>query len=162
VIASYKYYPVSLNWGQDINKIIPQENMMKRHLMIAAAIVALAMAGCQDKPKETPSAAVPPGGMSAQQMPANSPHAAAMPSAQPAGVSHKGKVVATMNAAGYTYMQVEENGQKIWAAAKETKIKVGDEVEFPDSPLMQNFTSKTLNRTFDKIFFLSALRVNGK
>jgi starvation-inducible outer membrane lipoprotein len=140
--------------------------MMKKHIMIVAAIVALAVAGCQDKPKGTPSAAVPPGGMSSQQMPAatpgNSPHNAAMPPAQPAGVSHKGKVVATMNAAGYTYMQVDEKGQKIWAAAKETKLKVGDEVEFPDSPVMQNFTSKTLNRTFDKIFFLSTLRVNGK
>jgi hypothetical protein len=57
---------------------------------------------------------------------------------------------------------VEENGQKIWAAAKETKLKVGDEVEFPESTVMQNFTSKTLNRTFDKIYFVSTLRVNGK
>ena len=142
--------------------------MMKKQLMAAVAIVALTVAaGCQDKPKETPSAAVPQGGMSSPQMPAaipgqNSPHAAMMPPAQPAGPSHKGKVIATMNAAGYTYLQVEEKGQKIWAAAKATKLKIGDEVEFPDSPIMQNFTSKTLNRTFDKIFFVSSLRVNGK
>jgi hypothetical protein len=141
--------------------------MMKKQVIIAAAILAFAVAGCKDKPKETPSAAVPQGGMSSPQMPAampgqNSPHAAMPPAQQPAGVVHKGKVVATMNAAGYTYLQVEEKGQKIWAAAKETKLKVGDEVEFPDSPVMQNFTSKTLNRTFDRIFFLSALRVNGK
>jgi hypothetical protein len=142
--------------------------MMKKQLMTALAIVALSVAvGCQDKPKETLSAAAPQGGMSSQQMPPampgqNSPHAAAMPPAQPAAASHKGKVVATMNAAGYTYLQVEENGQKIWAAAKETKLKVGDEVEFPESTVMQNFTSKTLNRTFDKIYFVSTLRVNGK
>jgi starvation-inducible outer membrane lipoprotein len=140
---------------------------MKKQLLILVAILAFAVAGCKDKPKETPSAAVPQGGMSAQQMPPampgqNSPHGAATPSVQPVGPSHKGKVLATMNAAGYTYMQVEENGQKIWAAAREAKIKVGDEVEFPDSPVMQNFTSKTLNRTFDKIFFLSELRINGK
>jgi len=85
-----------------------------------------------------------------------------MPPIQPAAASHKGKVVATMDAAGYTYLQVEEKGQKIWVAAAQTKVTIGDEVEFPDSPVMQNFTSKTLNRTFDKIFFVSTLRVNGK
>lgn len=140
---------------------------MKKQLMLAAAMVALCVAGCQDKPQEAPSAAIPQDHMSAQQMPAampgqNSPPAGAMPPAQPTGTIHKGKVVAAMNAAGYTYLQVEEKGQKIWAAAMETKIKNGDEVEFPDSPAMQNFTSKTLNRTFDKIYFVSSLRVNGK
>ena len=140
---------------------------MMQQLMIASAIAALAVAGCQDKPKEMPPAAVPQGGMSSQQMPAampgqNSPHAGVMPPGQPAAASHKGKVVATMNAAGYTYLQVEEKGQKVWAAAAQTNLKVGDEVEFPDSPVMQNFTSKTLNRTFDKIYFVSTLRVNGK
>lgn len=139
---------------------------MKKKLIIAVAIVALALVGCQDKPKETPSAAVPQGGMSSPQMPApipgqNSPHTA-MPPVQPTGAMHKGKVVATMNAASYTYLQVEEKGQKIWAATTQTKLKVGDEVEFPDSPVMQNFTSKTLNRTFDRIYFVSTLRVNGK
>jgi hypothetical protein len=137
--------------------------MMKKQLMIAVSIVAFAVVGCKDKPKETPSAVAPQGGMSSQQMmPGQNPHAAAMPPVQTAGASHKGKVVATMNAAGYTYLQVEENGQKIWAAAAETKVSVGDEVEFPDSPAMQNFTSKTLERTFDTIFFVSSLRVNGK
>ena len=139
-----------------------------KKIMIVMAIAALAVAvGCKDKPKETPSAAVPQGGMSSQQIPAampgqNSPHATAMPPVQQTGAIHKGKVVATMDAASYTYLQVEEKGQKIWAAAAQTKLKVGDEVEFPDSPVMQNFTSKTLNRTFDKIYFVSTLRVNGK
>ena len=140
---------------------------MKKQLMIAIAIMAFFVAGCQDKPKEMPSAAVPQGGMSSQQMPAmpgqNTPHGGGvMPPIQPAAASHKGKVVATMDAAGYTYLQVEEKGQKIWVAAAQTKVTIGDEVEFPDSPVMQNFTSKTLNRTFDKIFFVSTLRVNGK
>ena len=67
-----------------------------------------------------------------------------------------------MDAAGYTYMQLEEKGQKIWAAASGTQLKIGDVVEFPDSPAMENFTSKTLKRTFDKIYFVSSLRVNGK
>lgn len=141
---------------------------MKKQLLIAVAILAFAVAGCKDKSKEMPSVAVPSGGMQAPQMPAampgqNSPHAVAGSPAQPAGPDHKGKVVETMNAAGYTYLLVDEKGQKTWAAAMATTVKVGDMVEFPaSSQLMANFTSKTLNRTFDKIYFVSTLRVNGK
>jgi len=140
---------------------------MKKQLLIAMAILTFAVAGCKDKPKETASPAMPPGSVSPHQMPEatpgpNSPHAAAMPPAQSAAANHKGKVVETMNAAGYTYLLVEEQGQKIWVAAMAAKVKVGDEVEFPDSPVMQNFSSKTLNRTFDKIYFVSSLRINGK
>ncbi len=145
---------------------------MKKQLAIAVAILALGAAGCQDKPqekpKETTPAAVPQAGLSSPQVPQapipvqNNPYAAVPPPAQPTVAVHKGKVLDTMNAAGYTYLQIEEKGQKVWAAASETELKVGDMVEFPDSPAMQNFTSKTLKRTFDKIFFVSSLRINGK
>ena len=37
---------------------------------------------------------------------------------------------------------------------------VGDTIEFPDSPPMVNFQSKTLKRTFDKIIFAPGLAVN--
>ena len=80
----------------------------------------------------------------------------------PMAPDHKGKVVSTMNAAGYTYIEVEEKGKKLWIAVIETKVKPGDEVEFPDSPPLENFQSKTLNRTFDKIILSPALRINGE
>ncbi|MFZ3115977.1 MAG: hypothetical protein WA121_10295 [Syntrophales bacterium] len=135
---------------------------MKKQLMTAVCIVALSVFGCKDKPKEMPSAPVPQGDVSSQQMPmGGSPHGTVMPG-QAGAAGHKGKVVATMDAGGYTYLQVEEKGQKIWAAAAITKLSVGDEVEFPDSSAMLNFTSPTLKRTFDKILFISSLRVNGK
>ncbi|MGD0235886.1 MAG: hypothetical protein ABSC55_15290 [Syntrophorhabdales bacterium] len=78
------------------------------------------------------------------------------------GPDHKGKVVSTMNAAGYTYIEVEEKGKKLWVAVMEVNVKVGDDVEFPDSPPMENFHSKTLNRTFDKVIFSPGIRVNGE
>lgn len=80
----------------------------------------------------------------------------------PMGPDHKGKVVSTMNAAGYTYIEVEEKGKKLWVAVMEVNVKVGDDVEFPDSPPMENFHSKTLNRTFDKVIFSPGIRVNGE
>ena len=79
-----------------------------------------------------------------------------------AGPVHKGKVVSTMNAAGYTYVEVEEKGTKLWAAVTETKVKPGDTVEFPDVPPMKNFHSNSLNRTFETIIFSPTIRINGK
>ncbi|MEJ2202321.1 MAG: hypothetical protein P8X63_15080 [Desulfuromonadaceae bacterium] len=65
----------------------------------------------------------------------------------------KGTVVETMNAAGYTYLCLEQNGQKTWAAIRETSVNVGDEVEIASGAIMHNFTSQTLGRTFESIIF---------
>ncbi len=65
-----------------------------------------------------------------------------------------GKVVETMSAAGYTYVLLENKGKKTWVAVSEMKITVGQDMAFqhPGTP-MNNFTSKSLNRTFDVIYF---------
>ncbi|HYS44201.1 MAG TPA: hypothetical protein VEM32_09510 [Geobacteraceae bacterium] len=136
---------------------------MKKTAVVILAIVALAATGCKKK-EEAPQGMAPQGGMPAQQMPAGvapggNPHAGLKPQEIPAGAGHKGKVLETMNAAGYTYVQVDENGQKLWVAVMETKVNVGDAVEFPDSPPMVNFQSKSLKRTFDKIIFAPGLRI---
>lgn len=124
------------------------------------AIAALAIVGCKKK-EEAPKVMPPQGGM---QMPAGAPgadpHAGLKPQEIPAGVGHKGKVTQTMDAAGYTYVEVEEKGQKLWVAVMQTKVNVGDTVEFPDSPPMVNFQSKSLKRTFDKIIFAPGLRIS--
>lgn len=72
-------------------------------------------------------------------------------SAAPARLS--GKVVETMNAGGYTYICLEKAGKKTWVAVPETKVTVGKEMSFEPGQTMTNFTSKTLNRTFDSIVF---------
>jgi len=65
-----------------------------------------------------------------------------------------GKVVETMNAGGYTYVCVEKNGKKTWVAVPEMKkVTVGSKMSFQPGSVMPNFTSKTLNRTFDSIVF---------
>ncbi len=120
------------------------------------------------------SAANPHAGLKVEEVPAGAamtqpgsasaanPHGGLMPHGMNAGTAHKGRVVATMNAAGYTYIEVEENGKKLWAAVTETKVKPGDNVEFPDAPPMENFHSNSLNRTFERIIFSPAILVNGK
>jgi hypothetical protein len=69
----------------------------------------------------------------------------------PASLS--GKVVETMDAGGYTYVCLEKKGIKTWVAVPQTKVTVGKEMTFQPGVEMRNFPSKTLNRTFERIYF---------
>ncbi len=64
-----------------------------------------------------------------------------------------GTVKETMNGGGYTYMLLEFEGKKNWVAVPEMKVAVGDEVMLYPGQVMNNFHSKSLNRTFDSIIF---------
>ena len=75
----------------------------------------------------------------------------------PAGL--EGVVVTTMNAASYTYVEIESNGKKSWAAVPQTEVKVGDEVTIPPGSMMYNIESKSLNKTFDEILFAGGIVV---
>lgn len=69
-----------------------------------------------------------------------------------------GEVVETMNAGGYTYVSVkQEGGQNVWAAAPQTTVVVGDNIRFDGGAPMPGFHSKTLDRTFEQIFFVKGL-----
>ncbi len=69
-----------------------------------------------------------------------------------------GTVIQTMNASGYTYMQVDTGSAKSWVAIPETSLQVGDTVNYLEGMVMSNFQSKTLNRTFPSIVFSSGLQ----
>lgn len=72
--------------------------------------------------------------------------------------SLSGKVVETMNSAGYTYISLEKNGKKTWVAIPETSVKVGQKITCQPGMVMNDFTSKSLNRTFESIVFSGGLR----
>ncbi|MBA4371313.1 MAG: DNA-binding protein [Thermodesulfovibrio sp.] len=76
---------------------------------------------------------------------------------QPETAAISGKVVQTMNSGGYTYVEIENKGKKIWVAIGETKIKKGETVSFKPGAVMENFESKTLKRKFDRIIFSDGL-----
>ena len=67
--------------------------------------------------------------------------------------SLSGKVVETMSSGGYTYVNIEKDGNKTWVAVPNIKVTVGEEIAFQPGMVMANFTSKSLGRTFDKIVF---------
>jgi hypothetical protein len=73
--------------------------------------------------------------------------------------ANEGKVLSTLDAPGYTYMELASTEKKFWIAAPTTRVKVGDRVRFEQSLVMKNFNSKTLNRTFDQIIFVNSATV---
>ena len=72
---------------------------------------------------------------------------------------HQGLVLETSSAGGYTYMQVEENGESYWIAGPSTNIPKGTKVQFSEQIWMDNFTSKALGKTFDRLLFVSSIQV---
>lgn len=73
----------------------------------------------------------------------------------------KGKVLETMDSGGYTYVKVDLGGKPVWAAAPQFKVKKGQTVTVPAGAPMAGFHSKTLNRTFDLVYFVGGVEVEG-
>ena len=76
--------------------------------------------------------------------------AAAPPaSADPGGdVALTGAVLEFIDVTEYTYMRVKSAQGEQWIAVQKTPVAVGDTVTVSQSMVMQNFFSKSLNRTF--------------
>jgi len=130
---------------------------VNKHLMLllAGTVALLLTTGCKNEsPAPEQSAAKP-----AAETPATAP--AAEPAAAPQQAGWTGKVLETMDAAGYTYVQVDTGSEKIWAAAPKFSAKVGDAVVVPKGMAMKNYHSKTLDRDFPVVYFVDAIMVGG-
>lgn len=120
----------------------------KIYSLLACAILATTLTACDNKPKQAGEApaptatqeAAPQGGE--QQAPA---------------ASVKGTAKEVLAGGGFTYILVADSQGDIWVAVPETEIAVGETVSVTDGQLMQNFPSKSLERTFDELVFSSAL-----
>jgi len=126
---------------------------VKKNLMLMlVSLAALTLAAGCNKEQASPTA---------EQKPAAQPAAPAVPGAPAAQAGQSGKVVETMNAGGYTYVLVDTGSEKLWAAAPEFKVQVGDAVAVPQGMPMTNYESKTLKRTFDVVYFVDSIMVGG-
>lgn len=119
---------------------------MNRWLLVAAA-ASVGLVACSQKDQAA--------------APAPAASQAAAPAAAPAAVSaatpNSGKVLQLAQGGGYTYAEVEmAGGEKVWIAGGQIAVKEGDTVQWGDSAVMNNFASKSLGRTFDKILFVNA------
>ncbi len=138
---------------------------MKKTALVVLSIAALALAGCKDKPKTeapapAPQAAMPGAAVPGATAPGGDPHAGMKAQEIPAGAGKKATVTQTMNSGGYTYVEAaDEKGVKAWLALPEIKVAKGDKIEYPETPPLANFQSKTLNKTFEKISFIPGIRI---
>lgn len=114
-------------------------------LVLAFSVVTLT--GCRAvKPQAPPPQASTP------------PAAAAVDPGELAGT-----VAETMDAAGYTYARLQATGREdVWIAASAFPAKVGDRLTVPLEAPMANFESKTLNRTFPLVYFVSRVARDGE
>ena len=95
----------------------------------------------------------------------NAPLASAQPpaaaKAAPEAMPLSGKAVETMNSGGYTYVLLNSGTEKLWVAIPQTNVTPGQQLNLIPGYEMKNFTSKGLNRKFDKVVF-SAGVVNSQ
>lgn len=120
-------------------------------ILLFSAVLAFGLTGCKNETPQAPAA-----------KPA--PQAAAPDSsktAAPAAMGQSGTVTETMDAGGYTYVEVDTGNEKIWAAAPKFDVKVGDPVVVPQGMAMKDYHSKTLDRDFPVVYFVDAVLVGG-
>ncbi|GKS69311.1 hypothetical protein W03_13150 [Nitrosomonas sp. PY1] len=72
---------------------------------------------------------------------------------------NEGVVVDVIDTTGYTYMELENAGGRFWIAAPTTQVKKGDHIRYVKNMTMSNFTSKTLNRTFTTLIFVTSTEI---
>ncbi|NOX79980.1 MAG: DNA-binding protein [Deltaproteobacteria bacterium] len=75
----------------------------------------------------------------------------------PSGLTIKGKVIDTINAGAYTYLQVQAAQGPVWIAIPQAKVEKGQEVTVQNGMEMKDFKSKILKRTFASIIFASGI-----
>ena len=116
---------------------------MIRPLLVLAALALPAAALAQSAPGWTKT----------------TPGQQAAPAAPQGQSGNTGKVLETANAGGYTYLRVDTGGRETWIAVPETNIAPGSTVTWAPGAPMQNFHSKSLNRTFPQILFSGGAQV---
>lgn len=72
-----------------------------------------------------------------------------------------GPVLETMDAGGYTYVRIKTALGEVWAAGPGTMVDEGQVVEIKGAQPMTNFHSGSMDRTFDLIYFASAITSPG-
>lgn len=146
-IGSCSYGPGTRGWQNTGQHTMTSGEIQLKSIISALAVLLaagalLVQAGCTEAEK-APAAENP-----------------APAAAIPAGMI-RGRVLETLDSGGYTYVLVETSQDPIWAAGPQTTVKVDDTVEISQGMPMHEFQSKTLDRTFDVLYFVNSIAVIG-
>ncbi|MCA9003332.1 MAG: DNA-binding protein [Planctomycetes bacterium] len=123
---------------------------------IPTLLVGLVLGACSN-PQSTLESAVPEPTVEAQAT-------GDIPSSPAPGMRTQltGQVVETMQSGGYTYALLDTGTEQLWAAGITPPMQVGATVVASNLTPMKGFTSGTLNRTFDLIYFAGAMQAQGE
>ena len=66
----------------------------------------------------------------------------------------QGTVTNILKTSGYTYAEVDNGTDKVWAAGPVTPLKIGDTIGFSTRMPMKNFHSKSMKRDFSVVYFV--------
>lgn len=111
---------------------------------LAVCLCLALFTACDGKKQETPAAGP------------QAPQEAVSQTAAPA-FPLKGKAKEVLAGGGFTYVLIAADGKETWTAVPATEVAVGEEVSVAAGQLMENFPSKTLNRTFAQLVFANGL-----
>ena len=121
-----------------------------RKFVVIAAVGLIALSGCSRQDASGDRT----GDNSSQT------NAAAEPGHASSGEAWHGRVVETMNSGGYTYVLMDTGAEQKWLAGPEASFAVGDKVAVRPGMLMKDFTSETLGRTFETIYFVRGIELD--
>ncbi len=74
----------------------------------------------------------------------------------PAATGPEGAVLETMSGGGYTYARLRAGDEEYWVAGPPTELEVGDSVALSGTMEMGAFTSRALDREFERLIFTNA------
>lgn len=80
----------------------------------------------------------------------------------PAELPNQGKVLASIDANDFTYIEVERAGAVEWIATSKMALKPGSTIRYEEGSVMTNFYSKLLMRTFPRVMFVGHVAVMDK
>lgn len=124
---------------------------------------AIAQAAAKKSPTATANAAAAESQMFGWQKAPQEARKAPAASPDIASRTQEATVLTTVEVPGFNtvYLELESSGKKFWIASRLTSVRVGGRVRFsPENVVaMENFESKALHRTFDKIYFVPTIVV---
>jgi hypothetical protein len=123
---------------------------MKLTLTAILILLALASLSCRQKEQEQE-----------QQKLAQQQQNVQMQQDAAAAELHTAVVQEVIQATSYTYLKVKEADNEFWIAVTKRQIEPGATISFADALEMTDFQSKDLQRTFDKIYFVSRIVGDG-
>ena len=93
--------------------------------------------------------------------PAGHPTGMAAGMAKPdAPLTKKGKVLSSIDAKSFTYIEVQDGGRKLWVVSPTVTVKAGSTISFADAPVQAKYHSASLNREFTNVVFTSRVVID--